>query len=330
MGSLTMPKLNKRSATLKRKIFRVVVNLIGNALRSSSSRSLAQGVLAFSRPLRKFHLVRRWVDEAQIDNPLARERELPEIDLVLAVASKDFRTARLAVSECRTNSMNKIRRTLIVVADENKEKAGEVFGNQSVAIVSESDFLPHNLIDSIENNHPPGRKGWITQQVIGLLAARQSDAAGVLILDADTVFIRPIAFLGSEGKQLLQFSHEYVSQYEEHAEKVWGRRLRHKQLSYVTHYQLMQPSVVREMFPQPEDLGNWIANGDMNLQSPIADYHSYGRFLVDRYPNAFTIGRWGNKSVEWDTASRMQSGDPLEALRIRYASTYSISFHSYL
>lgn len=325
-----MGELKNGFSKLRRRIFLIVVNAVGNTLRKSSKVAVARVALAVSRPFRQFHLVRRWVDEAQINNPLAANENLPSIDAVLAVATKDLRSASLAISACLKNSSNPVRRVLVIVNDSDIQIAESLLSDEKVKVTSEGDFLPDELLTLIEENHPVDRKGWVTQQVIGIFAALNSDAAGVLVLDADTVFLRPITFLNDHGIQLLQFSHEYVTQYEDHATRVWGKRIRHMKLSYVTHYQLMQPEIIRAMFPSVEHLKKWVWLGDMSLKSPIADYHSYGRYLADHFPARLMLGRWGNKSVRWVKSFGQDPTQLTSSLRKLYPDSYSVSFHTYL
>lgn len=325
-----LSELKNRLARSRRRIFRVFINAIGNTLRDSSSKIVAKFVLCLSKPFRQFHLIRRWVDEAQISDPLSGSDSLPEIDLVIAAATKDLRSAKLAVTEFLKHASNPTRSVLIVVSNDGLNLAKQLFATEKVQIQDEREFLPRSLLAMIEENHPAGRKGWITQQVIGIFAAMQSDAPGIVVLDSDTVLIRPLAFLDRQGVQLLQFSHEYVAQYEKHAARVWGARRRHANMSYVTHYQLMQPDIVREMFPTPEDIGFWLLEGDMTLKSPIADYHSYGRFLVENHPSRFMLGRWGNKSAQWGQFPGEKTDTFLFELREKYSTSFSVSFHTYL
>lgn len=305
-----------------------LINSVSQKLRVTSFRPIAVIALALSRPFRRFQVVRRLVDEAQLENPLGNSEVLPPIELTVATAKKDFRSAKLAIESCLKYSMNPISRVLIIVEDGTLIEAETLFAGFEV--FEEGKFVPENLLRAINLHSPSGRQGWVLQQVIGLWASISSQATGNLVLDSDTIFIRPIAFLDGRGRQLLQFSHEYVPAYEHHARSIWGRRSRHFGLSYVTHYQLMQPDIVRKMFPSSGHLTNWISKLDKSLRSPIADYHSYGRFLTSFFPSRFVLGRWGNKSRPWSVLNQLGTSHVRDDTQDGLAGYYSVSVHTYL
>lgn len=271
--------------------------------------------------------MRRLVDDAQPNDPLHKEKELPAIEVVISLAEKDLRSVNLAIQGCIENSRNLIAKISVVVPDSLENLVRQSLPEANVLV--ESEVLPAHIRRSISANHPEGREGWIKQQAIGIVLARESEYCGVLVLDSDTIFIRPLTFLGSGSVQLLQFSHEYEEPYETHAERMWGKRRTHLGLSYVTHYQLMQPAILNEMFPDLDSVAKWLRLGDSNLRSPIADYHSYGRFLADNFGEKYVLGRWGNKSISWDLL-RSDSRKSVSALSNLFPEYYSVSVHEYL
>lgn len=321
------PELN----SLGRRLFRLVINAVSSFLIRQDSTVFAQCTLLVSRPLRRIQLVRRWVEEAQVSDPLAQSAVQAPIEVVMAVARKDLRTVELSLASCREHIRNEILKTTLVVTKDAFDEARKRFSNSHTFVVDERDFLPSSLLEAINEHFPLSRRGWVMQQVIGLWAAHESSAPGTLVLDSDTVFLKPISLLSSEGVQLLQFSHEYVEEYESHARKIWGSRKRFRGLSFVTHYQLMKPSVVREMFSAENNLEDWVRAGRPLHHSPVADYHSYGRFLADRHKNDLLVGRWGNKKLPWTMlAEDIEVAQVLNFLRERLPNYLSISFHTYL
>lgn len=289
---------------------------------------VASLILVFSFPFRRFTLVRRLVNSAQPVDPLSNETDLPNIELVMAVAEKDFSTAVVSIESAKKNCANHIERVVVVVPTQNVREARRVF--RGTMVIDEKKFLPPEMNSTIITHHPDGREGWIRQQVIGLYFARQSQMSGVLVLDADTVFLRPFSLLTKKGVQLIQLSVEYVHQYEKHARLIWGRRRRHLGLSYVTHYQLMQPQVVKEMFPKDVDLIEWIQASDVSFKSPIADYHCYGRFLVERFPKKYRLGIWKNKAVKRPRDLSLNPEQAVNGALEAFRGYSSVSFHSYL
>lgn len=324
---ISAPWSSKRGP-LPRKVGLAIVNFVSTQLRRQSSRAVARGAMILSLPFRKFQVTRRLLDEAQQENPLSKTIELAQLEVVLAVAGKDLKTARLAVESCLRYSLNPIARVTVVVEDGFLNEAQQILSEYE--IVEECAFVPFDLRSAVARHSPAGREGWILQQIVGLWAARKSRFSGVLVLDSDTVFLRHIAFLDRSGVQLLQLSHEFVEQYERHASAIWGKRRKHRGLSYVTHYQLMQPEIMRSMFPRLDDLKKWVQESDKSKKSPVADYHSYGRFLVENFPGRYVLGRWGNKTLPWGQNLAIVQSLENGLTPAGLSKYYSVSLHSYL
>lgn len=271
---------------------------------------------------------RKIIDSSQPVNPLRKSSPKPQIDLVMVCSSKDFDTAPLAAESAVLTSENPVSRIRVITPDTaTRDAAALVSGAECIP---ESTVLPTSILDAVNRHHPRGRRGWILQQTLGLWAARQSESAGVLVLDSDTVLLRRRTFLDAQRRQLVLFSEEYVNAYEEHCEAVWGPRRHLSGISFVTHYQLMQPWVLREMFPTEASMVRWVVLGNTELKSPIADYHSYGRWLTDNYPELAVYGRWRNKALKRSFDPSVAPQRIVQGLQSRHPHRLSVSFHSYL
>ena len=273
-------------------------------------------------------LARRCVDEIQPEEPIRGDNSLPGVEIVIACSPKDFDLLPATVTFCMAHVRNAVSAVTVVVPDVEVEAASRLGTPADVA--GEDALLPPALRKAVREHHPAGRYGWVLQQVIGLYFAWSSESAGVLVLDSDTILTRPRAFLGRDRRQLLSLSHEYFEPYEDHATKVWGPRKRHHGLSYVTHHQLMQPWILREMFPNLDDLAQWVKKAATDHKSPLADYHSYGRWLCDHYPENVSLARWGNKSVARSSFVSLDPESLQRELSSRFPHYFSVSLHSYL
>lgn len=307
-------------------IRRLAVNLV----RSSKSR-------AISVPLRILALLsirffgsslaaRRIVDFSFPVAPIKTVGELPSIGLHVVAARKDFIWINEVIEMAVKNSLNPVDKVLVVVPDYQVDDLPKL--SRPVTVIEESALLPEEIQQAIRANSPVGREGWITQQAAKLWSVHESSELGVLVVDSDTFLTFPRAFLDNEARQLLSISHEYHTPYEMHAKRSWGKRRIDRGLSYVTHHQLMQPDIVREMFNSAKDLATWIRSGDASLRSPIADYHCYGRFLRDNFPRRSHMARWGNvASASWQGKAETELGGDEETLT---ESHLSVSMHHYL
>ncbi len=271
---------------------------------------------------------RRVADEIQPSYPGRKARPLPALEIVIACSPKDFEVLPATIAITSRHLRNPIASATVVVPDASIKTMPTL--GASVNVYGEDELVPKALLAAIRDHHPPGRYGWVLQQIIGLYSAWASDSAGVLVLDSDTPLTRSRALLWPDRSQLLSFSHEYHQPYEEHATRVWGPRKRHLGLSYVTHHQVMQPWVLRQMFPEIHDIVTWVSAASTEEKSPLADYHSYGRWLCDNYPNRVLLGRWANKTVSRRSFSSLEPTALEREIKARFPRYFSVSLHSYL
>lgn len=308
-----------------KKVLVVAVLALARLNQNSLLALLISKSLSIAFCLEKAPFIRRLIGELQPLNPLRRAQNLPEISVLIVVAPKDFATLPLCVSSLKQYCGNPISRVDIVLPDSAMSYRPHL--ELDCTFHSESSILPGNLVKAIEANHPQGRFGWVLQQVVTLHFVRESLSPGVLVIDADTALTAPRIFLEQNGRQILSPSREYHLEYENHATRVWGRRKTWKGLSFVTHHQLMQPEVVRMMFPNQDSLATWVREGNPQVKSPVSEYHSYGRQLLDTFPRRVLLARWSNYSVRM---GEVKEGQILEEFsRAESRGFLSISLHSY-
>lgn len=282
-------------------------------------------IVGFSRLINIDRSTRKLLDRLLPLDPLNSASDLPNLELLIVAHPRDFDQLGLTIAGAISASKNKINRVVLVVPDGFETALPRLPFDLST--VCESTLLSGSLSDAVRSSSPSERNGWMIQQVIKLNFVRQSAANGVLVVDADTALLKPRTFLDARGSQLLNISFDYRFEYERHALGVWGRRKRLNGISFVTHYQLMQPAVLREMFPDETSLSDWVTSADSTNKSPVSEYHSYGRFLCDRHWGKVSLAKWSNKSLSREKVS-MAEQDTGE-LATEFPLSASISFHSY-
>lgn len=326
--SQSSPPLLTIAAKLMRRVKKVLTGVL-DRFDSQLLGALASSLYSVVLPKNsRTSFSRRVLDGAQPINPLRRKGIKPNIEVVVVAAEKDFDCLPLSIYSARQSVENPIDRVLVIVPSADLSAVKKL--KLDAEIIAEEHWLPEKLMRAVDAHHPPGRRGWILQQVLGLWTILESPYAGVLILDADTVLLKPRTFLSEGGVQLLSFSHEYEITYEKHAERQWGTRRRKHGLSYVTHHQMVQPDILKKMFPTIAALEEWIRSASLETRSPVSEYHSYGRWLSDHFPQRVRFGRWRNKSLH---RSQMEQEDPhssLKELRSRFPRNLSVSLHTYL
>jgi hypothetical protein len=98
---------------------------------------------------------------------------------------------------------------------------------------------------------PQSRIGWIYQQFLKLYApfVIPRISPNVLILDADTIFLRPVEFLSSTHAGLMNTGTEYYPPYFGHMSRLipWLTRLS-PHISGITHHMLFQRPILQKLF----------------------------------------------------------------------------------
>ena len=272
---------------------------------------------------RKLAQYSRKIAEALLpSNPLTIDEKLPEISVMIPVIGKDFSTINLVIEKIVENSSNPI--SLITVVYAREKPIVDSFPNLHVRLVAELDLIPDQIEERIER-YPKERRGWVRQQVIKFLVAATNDSTATLVCDSDTFLTQNRIWVNGQGIQQLQISHEYSTDYEKHFLDFFGGVPdESSKISFVTHHQLMQKDVLHEMFGEGmAGLIGWLELGNIELVSPISEYHSYGRFISSRHPERCPLARWNNLFID----SRDQE---VKNLIDFYTGEYSsISAHRY-
>ena len=291
------------------------LDLIRRALRRSNSPLLgwiARKVDSIARVYRPKYLplqARVVISLCQPIDPLRHKRKLPAIDLVVPFVEKDLDSLALVLNHAELNVRNPIER-IILITPRSAEGTGPRFSKQnsqqmlsdileahpSAQLKFDQDILGAPILAELEKRFGAGDRnaGWVTQQLIKLSAALQCTGTASLILDADTVLLSRKTWLAQEGVQLLQVANEYHIDFMRHVEKFFGvsKTLR---LSYVTHHQLMQRDVIREMFPTgAESLLAWWKSSNDPIGRDLGDYEAYGSFVAEKYPKRVKFGSFAN------------------------------------
>lgn len=295
-------------------------------------------------PLRRHQLLRVLFERALPVDPLAGSSDdrLPAIEVMVPCAEKDLAQLELVVDSVALGVANPVQRVVIVTPSSAQLRVTGLLGDRASVVTDEHLVLPRTSA-AIAELVPPGRRNWVKQQVLKLGFVASSEAEGVLVLDADTILLKPRVWL-RDGRQILSVAHEYHAPYVNHTKRVLGPTARDEGLSWVTHHQLMQPQIVREMMrqilcPRLRDspsgdsdieldldraLEVWVRSADFSETSALSEYHTYGVFLRSAKPNMAVAARWGNATVR---PSQLPSG--VQELRWEFPDTLSISAHSY-
>jgi hypothetical protein len=129
------------------------------------------------------------------------------------------------------------------------------------------------------------RHAWLTQQYLKSKFVYNSDFP-VLILDADTFVNRKINWTSPGSKLLMINSTDFHYPYNIHYETFSSHYA--PLLNFVSHVQLQEPSIVRDMLGPDFELGwqTWLLTGfKKHESSPVSEYQSYGSYICNNYMN---------------------------------------------
>lgn len=270
--------------------------------------------------------------------------DLP-IDILIPAIDKDLDVLPFVIKSARINIKHPVDKIFIISPASSKikdfcSKNKCVFIDEASVLGYDKSAINYNYIQknqsstvndqlsTINGQLTIDRSGWLFQQLIKLNADAISDKSHFLILDADTIFIRPKKF-EHKGKILLDFSDEFHEPYFKTYEKLTG--LKHTYpVSFVSHYMLFEKTKQIELRKHLEKFNNkrWdlaiIDNIDNNEQSFFSEYETYSNFVLSNSRKHYMLNYWFNKSMKKEDLLR------IEDLILLYQEDFiSLSFHSY-
>lgn len=289
--------------------------------------------------------MRLLLDLFQSANPLRRSANPPEISIVVPFVRKDLDTLPYCVWGAVSSSMNPVRRVTLVTPARTIAESGLAlddieaiarslfsaeFESLEILVRLDEDVLGKALSRQIaDRGLSPRYRGWCTQQLVKVLAAMQEETAGALVVDSDTVLYFPRVWVDSHRKQLLLIGQECREVPFDHSNSFLGIHSR-PMLSFVTHHQLWQPAILKEIFPRGEvSVAEWLAYADPKEPEDqrgfkLNDYETYGAYLSSTHPEKVSFATWGNETGSRDALEVRPSG------RKKRSVPLSVSYHHYL
>lgn len=183
------------------------------------------------------------------------------IDVVIPCVRKDLYTLQECIEGIKLNGIQ-VRRIIVV----SKEPLGDgvEWFDESNFPFTKFDVALHLLKDNAEAalkyySNPGSRVGWYYQQLLKLYASFviPEISSNVLVLDADTIFLRPCCFTTESGAGLHNVGTEYHSPYFQHADQFLpGLKKQYGSYSGISHHMLFQRCVLDDLFQCVETLHN--------------------------------------------------------------------------
>jgi hypothetical protein len=139
-----------------------------------------------------FEIVRYLSVNSLPNNGLQPSEELPDIDLLLVTKSDDAELLTKVIPLALENSENRICRITIIVPEnsilfvKNLLEKEVYFG--IVEIKNEDEIIPEHIRYILKKEFK-SLYGWVLAQFLKIWSVSRSDAKGVLVFDADTLFL---------------------------------------------------------------------------------------------------------------------------------------------
>ena len=301
---------------------------VADQLRKSDSGALGSMIMKVSLKVARMtnrekvpHRLRQIISLAQPCDPL-RDSVLPTIDIAIPCHKKDFDNLHLVIQGARLNVKNPIGKVVLITPGNLSIELQSKFPDCQV--LSDENVLGADISKAIGELVPMERRGWIIQQVIKFRIVITGDELASLIIDADTILLRPRIWLNSEERQILCIGEGYHLPYKKHQRAVFGGQ--NNLLDFVTHHQLMKKEVVTAIFGiDGEGLFNWLKLADYSEGAALSEYDTYGEWLVTNRPSEISFAKWNNSSAKLSPLENSYA-----EIAHKYAKYHSVSNHSYL
>ncbi len=267
------------------------------------------------------------------------ESLLPEIEALIVVAGKDFDVLPLTLLNLQQGSRNRITTITLVTPATDLERCKRIvsgiklMAGCTTSVVNEDDLFEREFRSELKERFKD-RYGWVLQQLLTTKCVFLSQAPGVLVVDADTILLKPRTWLTEGGVQPLLVSREFHASYYKFLETI-GLSKSTPSNTHVTHHMLMQPHLLRRIFElsgilDVEDLGRRAINAHgLDVASPVClEYEVYAQGLVKFFPTLPRLVRFSNAGVSLDAQSR-QIQTAIETFQTQ-SDFFSISLHTYL
>lgn len=321
-----------RVAYLKSQLLRSNSRVVGSA-------AFSAGKWLANSPIGLAGKGRLLVDSLQPADPLRKEKHLPPLEVVIPFVLKDMETLRFSIEGAIASSRNPVARVTLITPQrtflecpnlgESLKILFSQFSHVGVLfeLLIDEELLPQKVISYLQReNLEPRDRGWVAQQFAKLSAVLNSEFAGTLVVDADTVLMHERTWLSQDGRQILMFGQETRDPFFSFANQFHGFTGRPR-FSFVTHHQLMQRSLLSEIFGSAEGLPDLLEFASTKALSgnplrAISEYEIYGAYLSEVRKEFCVLATWGNGSGNRVLLGRGGSGDASWAL--------SVSYHHYL
>lgn len=264
-----------------------------------------------------------------------RQEETPSnytrLDVVIPVVEKDLEVLPYALSGIRNMIFQPLGKVYLLAPESAKIR--------QFAKENNCEFIfEDSLFEKEEKEKIKKHGGWIYQQFLKLAVNQVIEQEHYLIIDADTVLIRPQIFIQNplhqafnpkESKCILNTNGIHYAERKRFTKKALKLNFSYRQ-GFVIHHMLFRKQWMAEFKQELEKLhnANWkealLKLVEEDTERGLSEYDMYATFVYNRYPNQIKIVAGANLTVHRDKLSGISD------LKSAYAGSYkSLSFHHF-
>lgn len=240
------------------------------------------------------------------------------IDIIIPVIEKDAATLVLTIDSVRGNILQPIANIYFIAPE--SEKLRKIAQEKNCKFVLENTVLPVFL-------NTNSRKGWIKQQYLKLNADTIGTNEHFLIIDADTILIRPQIFV-TKHKAVLNILHDYWFCRKKFVKAALGFDKFHN-VDFTSHHMLMSKTKLKALKQHLQKLHgkSWQdALDTLNIsEGSFSEYELYGNFVAQRFPDEVDLVLGSNALFPRNGLANIEYAR--EYLSCKYKS---LTMHSFL
>ncbi len=266
--------------------------------------------------------------ERRLPDPLGRSIDARTgVDVVVPVGPRDIGVLELMLEGVHRNLAGPVGEIWCVAPSDVGAELRRRY--RDVSVIDEEDVIGHERKARVGPMFGV-RAGWMLQQFITLSTPEITCAEAVVVIDADTILLRPRRFRVGQTTLLLAAQEFHIEYYEVLA-RVWGRSLELPPFSCIAHHMCCLRDDVLAMRGAIEQRwdAHWIdvlvSCCDPERGEFLSEYELYGQWRLRTAPDATVVRPIRN------VARTRASGDTLDGLvRVLPSWAYSVSCHWYL
>jgi hypothetical protein len=264
---------------------------------------------------------------------------LPGIDVHIICGPNDIELLPYVAAGSLAGSANPINNIHVIAPEDHLDQARSIlrsgfpYYSSRLRWHSDESLVPKAIRSSLRE-HFGSRSNWVLQQYLKTVSVADSRSDGVLIVDADTILLRPRVWLTSRRVQALMPTTEYHAPYYDFLRGL-SRLYLESRGSYVSHHMLMQPGMMRQILKYcGADTLELLHAQAMRLADTSTpsffclEYELYAHGLIALHPESVVMARWANCPLQREELTAQQNQQKsLSRLSRNY---YSVSLHHYL